>query len=70
MSDKIKLGGAELDIADLRIIQTHYLNLMNDITLLTQLAAGMGLGIDEMYIQCKERVASIQKRIEAMTKHE
>ena len=60
----------ELDIADLRIIQTHYLNLMNDITLLTQLAAGMHLGIDEMYIQCKERVASIQKRIEAMTKHE
>ena len=65
-----KVGGVELDVADLRMIQTHYLNVMNDVTLLTQLAAGNHLGIDEMYIQCKERVASIQKRIEAMTKHE
>lgn len=63
-----KVGGVELDVADLRMIQTHYLNVMNDVTLLTQLAAGNHLGIDEMYIQCKERVAAIQKRIEAMSK--
>lgn len=65
-----KVGGVELDVADLRMIQTHYLNIMNDVTLLTQLAAGTHLGLDEMYIQCKERVVSIQKRIEALTHHE
>ena len=62
----IKFEGVDLDIADLRMVQGHYLNIMNDVTLLTQLAAGMGLGIDEMYVQCKERVASIQKRIVAL----
>lgn len=64
--ESIKVAGVELDAQDLRMIQTHYINTMNDVELLTRLAAGNHLGIDEMYIQCKERVKSIQVKLEKM----
>ena len=60
----LKYGGEEFTRGDLVVLRTHYLNLMSDLPLLVQLAAGAHISLFDEYAFAKREVRMISQALD------